>query len=889
MWENAPGFGVAKKAEIRIAFVLGKLDADRAGSSIMRTCFQCASALALSLALLGGCGEEAALGASVGGASGSGGTGGDAGSGGARGPGGTVGTGGTGHTGGMGGLGGSGADCEGSASADFPNGVAAGDVDQSSVVLWARASCKGTVRFEYGRDPDFVQTLDGFMDVEAKPDVPAKAHITGLLAGMQYYYRACLGDASSPIEWECGAQGSFRTPHASGRHGFRFGVSSCFESRMRPFVSIRNVPDRDLDAFVALGDTVYADHADACSEGDAKNLDDFRCKNRLAYEPWRSPEDNMLALARASTAFFVNIDDHEVVDNFAGGEPKSGGDACAPEYGENCQFFNETAFFEAGLQAFEEYNPTREERYGQTGDPRTADKRKLYRYRTFGKDAALFMLDARSFRDGPAAGQQVCDYDYLDLMSDVPVCDYIEFEFESYQTSVTMLGSAQLQELKNDLKDAETNGIIWKFILIPEPIQNLGPAAAPDRFEGYAYERAVILDFIEEQCIGNVVFISGDIHGTIANNLVYRPFFGGGAVDFLTTLRRYSSSWDISTGPGAYETPYGKQLSTVRDLFCAKPDVIDVIDGACGCDRGDYDSLTTAGKDKAIEDFMDCVLGVLNYPKTGLSFKPQIVLVPPYDIGLDSLRNSTIPEKLLRQRYVATSTFGWTEFNIHAVTQKLTVTTYGVEPYELPSVRGGYSDEEAEDFLNRVPRIMSQFEVEPRCGCQEPVCINDESCGNGCICNAIGCVLRNSFENGELCADADACASGVCNLTCVAPRSVPLGDPCVADAACLRGRCGILGDEPVGFCQAVCGDGVCDAARPEEECGKDNAGVSCLADCGRCGIGHLCAVDATCASGRCSAGRCAPCLQRGALCARDGSCCSNKCTIGGLPPTPRCN
>lgn len=844
----------------------------------MRPYFQCTTALALGLGLLAGCGDEAVPQ----------GTGGNAGAGGARGTGGVAGTGGTGDVGGTGGLGGTRADCEGSALTDFPNGVAAGDVEQSSVVLWARASCKGTVRFEYGRDPDFVEPLDGFMDVEVtEPDVPVKAPITGLLAGSQYYYRACLGDAPPTMEWECGAQGSFRTPHASGRHGFRFGVSSCFESRMRPFVSIKNVPDRDLDVFVALGDTVYADHTDDCG-GDAKDLKDFRCKHELAYSERQSPDDNMFARARASTAFFVNIDDHEVNDNFAGGEPPSVDDKCPPEY-PNCNFFNETELFNNGLQAFEEYNPIRKERYGQTGDPRTADKRKLYRYRTFGKDAALFMLDARSFRDGPAAGKQVCDYDYLDLTSDVPVCDYIEFEFESYQTSVTMLGSAQLQELKNDLKDAETNGVIWKFILIPEPIQNLGPAAAPDRFEGYAYERAVILDFIEEECIGNVVFISGDIHGTIANNLVYRPFFGGGAVDFLTTLRRYSSSWDISTGPGAYETPYGKQLSTVRDLFCAKPDVADVIDGACGCDRGDYDALTTTGKDKAIEDFMDCVLGVLNYPKTGLSFKPQIALVPPYDLRLDSLRNATIPEKLLRQRYVATNTFGWTEFNIHAVTQKLTVTTYGIEPYELPSVGGGYSDEEAEDFLNRVPRIMSQFEVEPRCGCQEPVCLGDDSCGNGCICDAIGCVLRNSVENGELCADADACASGVCNLTCVAPNSVPLGDLCVADAACLRGRCGILGDESVGFCQAVCGDGFCDAARPEEECGKDNAGVSCRADCGRCGIGHLCAVDATCASGRCSAGRCAPCLQRGALCARDGSCCSNECTIGGIPPIPRCD
>lgn len=834
----------------------------------MRAHCRCTSVLTVGLALLAGCSDAAAP-------QGSGGAGGEVGSGGARGTGGVVGTGGAGAVGGTGGLDGSVGPCEGPASADFPNGVAAGDVDQSSAVLWTRASCGEKVRFEYGTDPDF-QASDGCVDVDLSIEngdtIPSKATITGLLAGTQYHYRACSGSCASASAEECGVPGSFRTPHASGRKGLRFGVSSCFEGRMRPFVSIRNVPARNLDFFVALGDVAYADHHDACGPP-AEDLDDFRCKHGLAYEQWKSPDDNMFAQARASTAFFASIDDHEVDNDFAGGEGCDG----------DC--YNDTDLFEHGLQAFEEYNPTAEETYGQTGDPRTAGERKLYRYRTFGKDAALLMLDARSFRDGPEAGQQVCDY--LDVLDESPACDYIELEKESYQTTVTMLGSAQLQELLDDLRDAEDRGIIWKFILVPEPIQNLGPVAAPDRFEGYAYERAVILDFIENNCIGNVVFISGDIHGTIANNLVYRPFFGGTPADFVTTLRKYSSSWDISTGPGAYDRPYGTLVSPAREWLCAGVGVNNIIDGLCGCDRGAYDALTTEGKAGAVEDFMDCVLGLLNYPKTGLSTKPQLLLVPPYDPRLESIRNAGLPEELLSGRYVATSSFGWTEFNIDAVTQKLEVTTYGVDPYELPDSNAGYSEEEAAHFRERVPRIMSQFEVEPRCGCQQLACVGDGACGNGCICDLIGCVLKNSVPNGELCADADACASGVCNGICVSPNSVPLGSPCVADAACLRGRCGILGNEPVGICQAECGDGICDAGRPEEECGKDNTGVSCIADCGRCPNGHLCVVDATCASGRCST-RCAPCLRSGATCARDGSCCSGTCRIE-FPQGPNCD
>ena len=35
-----------------------------------------------------------------------------------------------------------------------------------------------------------------------------------------------------------------------------------------------------------------------------------------------------------------------------------------------------------------------------------------------------------------------------------------------------------MQDLKADLLDAQQKGLTWKFIAIPEPIQNLGPAGA---------------------------------------------------------------------------------------------------------------------------------------------------------------------------------------------------------------------------------------------------------------------------------------------------------------------------------------------------------------------------------------------------------------------------
>jgi len=44
--------------------------------------------------------------------------------------------------------------------------------------------------------------------------------------------------------------GAFRTAHADGLHGLRFGVSGDWRGELRPYVSIANLPERDLDFFI---------------------------------------------------------------------------------------------------------------------------------------------------------------------------------------------------------------------------------------------------------------------------------------------------------------------------------------------------------------------------------------------------------------------------------------------------------------------------------------------------------------------------------------------------------------------------------------------------------------------------------------------------------------
>jgi hypothetical protein len=347
------------------------------------------------------------------------------------------------------------------------------------------------------------------------------------------------------------------------------------------------------------------------------------------------------------------IDDHEVTNDFAGGAPADS-DA---RFAQTGVLINESALFQNGLQAFQEFNPIRDEYYGDTQDPRTAGKRKLYRYRTFGRDAAIFMLDARSFRDQEAEG--------AGLLSP-PSAD------EIYDPNRTMLGDAQRNELYNDLLDASERGITWKFILVPEPIQALGPFLIGDRFEGYAYERAELLQFLVDHAIDNVVFITADIHSTVINDLAYR--FTPQQSPVATPY------WEISTGSVAYAAPlgptgvqYAAVVPLLGPLFASA-----------------YDGLDRSAKDDLVRDVLDILITAEGYSPIGLA-------------------GSSVPAVLTAGKWVSLHTFGWTEFDIDAETQQLTVTTYGIDWYDRDALLA-----DPMGVIGRTPAVVSRMTVDPR-------------------------------------------------------------------------------------------------------------------------------------------------------------------------------
>jgi phosphodiesterase/alkaline phosphatase D-like protein len=555
----------------------------------------------------------------------------------------------------------------------FPNQVASGDTTQTSTVLWTRSTAPGSVIFEYAADASFSSILGTFSQTVTDPLLPVKQEVQDLAPGTRYFYR--VTDASGNM-----ASGQFKTAADSTRAGLNFGVAGDWRGELSPYPAIRNAPERNLDFFVEHGDTIYADFASPdVPLPQARTLDEFRAKHNEVYSS-RSGL-NAWADLRSSTSVLSTLDDHEVTNDFAGGAPA----ASDPRFETTTGLINGTSLYKNGVQTFQEYNPVRNEFYGDTGDSRTAGGQKLYRANTYGKDAAVFVLDARSFRDqelkpvtNPADPAQVSaflarSFD-LDPLTGQPT------------PRRTLLGNQQLEDVKRDLLQSQNDGVTWKFVMVPEPIQNLGVTAASDRYEGYAAERTELLKFIDDNHINNVVFVAADVHGTSVNNLTYQEGPG--------QAQKATNAFEVTTGSVGFDAPLGPtliNLATSLGLVSAAQKAL-------------YDALPVANdSDSTVNDKDDFVKQLINAQLAPLGYDP---------IGLNAnlpAAEGLIDSTLLQGDYIAGHSYGWTEFTIDPSTQKLTVTTYGIPWYTEAELEA-----DPEGITARQPQIVSQFAVNPK-------------------------------------------------------------------------------------------------------------------------------------------------------------------------------
>ncbi|PSB56865.1 hypothetical protein C7B61_20250, partial [filamentous cyanobacterium CCP1] len=244
------------------------------------------------------------------------------------------------------------------------NGVASGDTTQDSTVLWTRSTFLGDVNFAYGTDALFGDVLGTVTATVTDPMQPVKVSLTDLEPGTTYFYRAT--DAAGAT-----ATGQFTTSQPVGNHtGLRFGFTGDWQ-QAPPYPSLANVADRNLEFFLKLGDTIYADTETPALPGvsQARTLSDFRTKQEEVVSTRFGL--NTVRDLYASTSVLVTIDDHELVDNFAGGAAP-GDSPDAPDIGssdeplfvDDVPFVNETQAYQDALQAFQEYHPIQDRFYG---------------------------------------------------------------------------------------------------------------------------------------------------------------------------------------------------------------------------------------------------------------------------------------------------------------------------------------------------------------------------------------------------------------------------------------------------------------------------------------------------------------------------------------------
>ena len=383
----------------------------------------------------------------------------------------------------------------------FPDGVASGDVTQSRAILWTRVAGLTTpeqVKVEGWTNSSLSgpKAFKGKFKPNAVRDWTVKIDVAGLQPGTQYWYRFQKDADTSDV-------GTFRTapdPNTPSDVEFTWsGDSDGFKvNGVNPFnnwETLAAAQNENADFFIYLGDTIYSDSSNRPG-GPATTLNDYRD----AYKLQRTYSN--LTNLQKSTSTYPLIDDHEVQNDFAG-------QTVSP------------ARYQAGLRAFKENNPIRET--GLPHDPSCAGD-PLYRTVQWGADVELFITDQRSCRSDDVAA--ACGGD---LGPTLPPAVRQSFPFSLFLSpnpipgclaaindpNRTMLGPVQKAQLKSDL----LNSTATHKIIISELAWQQWWALPYDRWEGYGAERSEMLNFIRNNGIDNVAFLTTDNHGTLQNQV----------------------------------------------------------------------------------------------------------------------------------------------------------------------------------------------------------------------------------------------------------------------------------------------------------------------------------------------------------------------------------
>jgi len=144
------------------------------------------------------------------------------------------------------------------AASGFTHGVASGEPDADSVLLWTRFVAEGDVglRVEVARDVGFSRIVSGGeTTAEVRRDCTARITVRGLEPGRWCFYRFITPDGSM------GVTGRTRTLPVGDVSKFGIGLFSCSNLGFGWFNAYAHACERgDLDVIVHVGDYIYEYH-----------------------------------------------------------------------------------------------------------------------------------------------------------------------------------------------------------------------------------------------------------------------------------------------------------------------------------------------------------------------------------------------------------------------------------------------------------------------------------------------------------------------------------------------------------------------------------------------------------------------------------------------------
>jgi alkaline phosphatase D len=435
------------------------------------------------------------------------------------------------------------------AAVTFTHGVTSGEVTPISAVLWTRVDQAADLTVEVARTSAFAPpVLQRTATASSVNDFTVNVLVAPLLPGTTYSYRFRSGQARSDV-------GTFHTapdPAQSADVRFTFtgdtdGTLSNGQPAFNSFAALGAARNEAADFFVYLGDTVYPD-SPARTTGPATTLDEYRATYQVnrGYPNLR----NLLE----STSSYTIWDDHEIRDNYTG-------------------LTVDPAAYAIGRKTFLEYFPVLN---GIAPHDRACAGDPLFRIFKWGKAVDLFILDAHSCQSALAGDflnpVPPC---YNDPLPTLPAGLRPAFGLPASpppgclaainDPSRTVLGAAQKALLKTALRASTAR---FKFVVTPVNMQQLY-FLPYDRWEGYAAERNEILNFIRDNQIKNVLFLTTDTHASIMNEVSVDHFADPTAIayEFMTGPVAAFTAQDLILGQPTLGAPALAAVNSLLDLI----------------------------------------------------------------------------------------------------------------------------------------------------------------------------------------------------------------------------------------------------------------------------------------------------------------------------------